>query len=191
MNYSNINFYLYNKEALKNNPFDTSVQKNIDEQILKMDNIIQKNNIPFDTTVYRGVHSLNSLPKSILIPGSKISFAGFVSTTTDKEWAESFTNNKNNSVIMEIDVPKGTNSIFIEKSAARNLTENELLLNRDLNYEVLSVKNESKYGNNIYKIKLGIVNENKISNNPEDDNRQRQDAAYLSDVFEAIKLNYK
>jgi len=147
--YDLINNYLYNPSRNK------EVWKDQIKDIGIIDNIMNKNRTQMPLTVYRGVPFLDRMPKVIKEVGSEISMKGFTPTSASEKWARTFLSPEG--ALLEISVPEGTNAIYMHENKNMQMTERELLLNRDLKYKVTSVE---EIPNNLsfkYKIKMSII----------------------------------
>jgi hypothetical protein len=170
-NYNEINTYLRDPTKY--------LSRDSKEDIQQLDNVFNKVSIPDDIVVYSG---LRRIPKDINlnIIGNIFPIPEFTSSsmipTTSYGFAQS-------GYMLEIEVPKGSKALYIGSGVSTN--EKEVLINRGSTYEVIgspeikTIHNE--FGDdNIKVVKVRLINDNKIG----------QDAAYLSDVADQIKLNY-
>jgi len=108
-----------------------------------MDNIMKQSVLNSDIVVYRGMDEkkLDSLLEKFE-PGTEFTYPGFMSTSTSKKWSRNFFADEGGT--FRIEVPKGTNAIYIHKHQvnSRVITERELILNRDLTFRVKSITEE-------------------------------------------------
>lgn len=133
--YSDINQFLHNGLTFDDIDGGQSYE-NVGEwynHIKKIDEALNNNKLPFDITVYVGLDSeLYNSEK--LKKNSKHMFKGYISTSLDFEMCLSLAKkSKSAPIILEIDIPKGTNALYLE-----NLIETEDL---ETDFEVLLQRN--------------------------------------------------
>jgi len=136
--YQDVNDYLNNKYE----GFD-----GIENMIKDIDDSMSKYNLSNDVIVFRGTDSNFYQDYKA---GDIFSEKMYYSTSLNKNIAQTFADDKNNAIIVEIRVPKGTKSIYVGNNTEYEF-EAELLLARDLSYKVVE-KTESK-------LILEVVNE--------------------------------
>jgi hypothetical protein len=103
------------------------------EMVRQLDSAIAKGSLGGDTKLYRSFH-MENIPKA----GDVISDRGFASTSTRREVAERFTKiGGGRRAMVRISVPAGTPAAFLPGQ-----NEDEVLLGRDSNFAVKSVKTE-------------------------------------------------
>lgn len=118
--------------ALRNGDVDADMQETIDEVDAAM--ALTKTKTPL--VVFRGV---NGDALDGLSAGDTFSDRIFLSTALDPQQAKKFARG-DNSKLMHIEVPTGTNVI------AENRTETEILLPRDTQIEITGVEGDNVYG---------------------------------------------
>lgn len=138
--YQDVNDYL-------NNKFEG--YENTKEIIEKIDCSMNKYKLEEDVVTYRGT---NANHYSNYKEGDTFSEKMYYSTSLNKNIASTFADDKNNSIIAEVRVPKGTKCIYVGDNTNYEF-EAELLLSRDLSYRVVE-KSDSN-------IVLEVINENK------------------------------
>jgi len=145
----------------------------------ELENIINKFKLPEQTKVLKG---LNEETKNILSSlgafeiGNEFNYSGFISTTFSKNVADQFAtyNNNGKKILAEFILPKGTPAAYID-TISKYKHEDELLVNRNLDFVCDDIIEDSKSKTYIFKSINNI----------------KQDSAYLNDVTDFIKLNYK
>lgn len=135
--YEQINELLY--EAFDEH---TDAMPEYQEKIHLIDSAMEIFALPFDITVYRGAHAKHYAD---FYPGCVKSIPAFLSTSVTREMTDVFCERVmglgENSIKLEIFVPKGTRSIYIGNNTDYPKPQDELLLGRGLKYRIIE-KNE-------------------------------------------------
>jgi hypothetical protein len=129
----------------------TSKEADAFKQIPKVTSAIAKSSLKEDETLYRGF-SMDDQDTfdawlATVTPGNILKAANFSSTSRKSSIAETFTMMSESGgprrVLMEIDAPAGTMGLDMnDKDLAEYPEEEEVLLNRNQRFEVVSVSNE-------------------------------------------------
>ncbi len=161
------------------------------EKIRLLDNIFKDKLLPKKEITYRGISESNikNLPDNWNKVGNTISPGTFLSTSRSRSEAEGFITGGSNddSILIKLILPRNTNAInvsdFVPKTSAYaySFDENEVLVDRNTEFKVVDyrIENSRNMG------ELHIATWEAIPD------EQKQNTAYLADVFETIKLNYK
>ena len=147
--------------------------------IKEMENIIRKNKLHKNTTVYRGSgtssldqlkmpdgenlgselkEAMNSKNKEKIteivaeLIGACVTHLSFMSTSCSKNLAKSFVNHEGG-VLWEIKAPKGTNAIYMDPFNKEHGIEHELLFNRGCTLLI----NDAKMENDIFVIHADLI----------------------------------
>ncbi len=181
---------------------DNFSDSNTVKNIKKLDQIMKESNIPVDVNVWRAVFKsdMDYRWKKLITPGSLIPIKGFMSTSIGPSFPMAYIkedfligNRKTKeSAIMDFTVPKGTNGVYL---GYENKSMKELLLDRGYEFIVKSVESPKNVGDP-WKIHMELVGK---SDNPEfdminediDEEEFSENASYLNEVAEQMKLNYK
>lgn len=119
----------------------------INDMIKDIDNSMSKYNLNTDIITFRGTNSNHYSNYKV---GDIFSEKMYYSTSLNKNIAQTFADDKNNAIIVEIKVPKGTKSIYVGDNTNYEF-EAELLLSRNLSYKVIEKSDKN--------IILEVVNE--------------------------------
>jgi len=145
-----------NERELRKHPndFDSRMLKNLD-------NAMKRSTINRTETLYTGLDYNRALKFENANPGDVITFKRFISTSRDIDQAEKFSEggikdgNRIEKTILEIEVPSGVHGIdmvpFAEPGSYK-VTENEVLLDRGLSFQV--VDKSKKDSHTIVKVKV-------------------------------------
>lgn len=116
----------------------------IDKETKDMDSIfnkIKKSPLSNNITIFRGQQLTNEIAS--LKPGDIYQDPGFMSTSLLSREGEAFSKKSNQSLMMEIQVPKDTKVVLPWSLERGRLEEAEVILNRDTKLEVVSVDKEN------------------------------------------------
>ncbi|MFA5434305.1 MAG: ADP-ribosyltransferase, partial [Candidatus Paceibacterota bacterium] len=128
--------------------------------------------------VYRGYNSFELSQDDVV--GSTIKDPAFVSVSNNESNANIFIDTAKFPVMAEIHIPDGSRGLAIPDSIATlPVGESEILLPRDSKFKI--TKSENKNG--IKYITMDLITDRPI--------KTKQNSAYLDEVAEFIKLNYK
>lgn len=124
--------YSYINDALK----EESIYDGVINDIECIDSAMERFELPEDIVVYRGtsMDEYNDIEVGSLFPGKM-----YYSTSLFEYVSEDFMNARDNPVMLEIRVPKGTKSLYIGANSYVG-DEAELLLSRHLKYRVLKIE---------------------------------------------------
>lgn len=126
-----------------------STKKEAKETLAAIDSAIAKGTTPEDVVVFRGFRPEGAAQRDGITGtvevGQTITDKGYTSTSMSKDTASEF-----GSVLLEIEVPKGTNAAFVP--ADGGMQESELLLGRGASFKVLEVREEN--GKKIARVRL-------------------------------------
>lgn len=136
--YQDINDFLNNKFEGYDNTQDF---------IEKIDNAISKYELKENLVTFRGSNKKHYLNYDV---GDIINEKMYYSTSLNENIAKTFFNDKATPIMLEINVPKGTPSIYVGTNTDYDF-EAELLLGRNLKYKVLE-KTDAR-------MKLEVINE--------------------------------
>lgn len=121
-------------------------------KVKKLDKIIKRSHIPISLTVYRGT-SYEYFQKTSLIRGNKFTNLIYYSTSIDLHTVTTFRSTMNSSdreLIIEFQLPRNYNALWINP-VSYHPKELEILLNRNLTFEILSQEfREYRNGEIIY-----------------------------------------
>lgn len=162
--YANPEDYLHSEinTALRENK---PLPSKLNEIKKSLDNAMSWSTVKEDITVYRGVDKDFA---DTLSEGKTFKDDGFVSTSTDPDWAENFTFSESSmsdeqGALLEIRVKKGLNAISMNASSITNYAEekdadlnneDEIILNRGYSYKVIS---EEKTDNGLRKLVVEVI----------------------------------
>lgn len=108
-------------------------------KVKKLDKIIKRSHIPISLTVYRGT-SYEYFQKTSLVKGNKFTNLIYYSTSIDLHTVTTFRSTMNSSdreLIIEFQLPRNYNALWINPVSCHP-KELEILLNRNLTFEILS-----------------------------------------------------
>jgi hypothetical protein len=139
--FQTINQYLYNGHE---EGTDYYTAKEIESLVDKLDSAFEETEAPFKYTTYTGL-SDRYKPGSFKVGGEYI-FKGYVSTSLDHEVSvDGFTDfgkskgaKKQQGVVLELEIPKGAKSIYLQSSGNAPEGEYETLLPRGTKIKVVS-----------------------------------------------------
>lgn len=105
-----------------------------------IDNMIKRSVTPIDITTYSGIpgHRVKQLVGEFDV-GDEFQFNGFMSTSLDFSFASMFGASEGG-CIMKIEIPKGTNALYMEKNKENKITEHEVVLDRGQTWIVSEVE---------------------------------------------------
>ncbi len=132
-------------------------EEDIKSEVSDLDNLIDQSKTPESMVLYRGVGT--DLGDAEI--GSTMNDKAFLSTSTNFEDAEGFTDEHKN--IMEIQYPKGSNGLPVSEALKENdlrvrHNENELLLPRDTKFEVIgNYEKDGEWGGNYHVVQVKPV----------------------------------
>lgn len=117
---------------------------------------------PVDVKVTRGfsvqglgLGSSPSVDEVMALKGAELVHDGFTSTTTDRKISSKFFLG----VMMEIDVPKGTPSLWLDGFSGDQYNESELLLAAGTKIRVTDVESFDHEGQTVYLIKTEVISD--------------------------------
>ena len=125
----------------------------VDKFVDVMDNIINKS-VPLkeDLIVYRSANSVfkNGERVNTFDIGTRFDDQAFVSTSVIPTSIS-----QRNDIVMEIQIPKGTKALYLEKfTGVKNYGQQELLLGRNHEFEIISLPKHGKDGKTYLKVRL-------------------------------------
>lgn len=129
--------------------------KRLQDQVKAIDAIVARAKIPEDLMVFRGLEwpELAKGGKSLI--GTIIEDKGFVSTSLGKDFAEKFLRSEN-SVLMRIKLPKGSNVAPISYANPVMINVREMLIGRNARFRVIDVA-FPEYGSYKYDITVELI----------------------------------
>lgn len=146
--YIGIGYDEINKTIRYGKPDEKNVYNSIAEIKKDIDNIsnsIRKNSLKQDIITFRGTYEDLSKYKV----GETFTMYGFASTSLSERIALHHAKKRGDGgVVLEIKTPKGTNGIYLGDNFG-SLNEKELLLDKNMKYELLEIKEmkDNNYGN--------------------------------------------
>jgi len=113
----------------------------------KMSEVLSKFTLPKSVKVHRGVGSEGWLvlkDLDALNEGTEFKYPSFMSTSLNKSTAKQFSDYDNNGkrYMVELDLPEGTNAIYIDKISNYS-GEGEIIVNKDVSFESLGISETS------------------------------------------------
>ena len=133
-------------------PLDADDQKKLETLLFA----VEKYTTGQDVVVYRGVNDYKKLFGGELpTEGMQVQWGGFVSTTINRYIAENYSGQTEDSVVIELLVPKGTHGIMMgtEKLSDACRRDKEFLLPHQTKVKVISVEKTS----NGYNIRAIVI----------------------------------
>lgn len=115
------------------------------KELKLIDDAFAKAKTTEDIEVYRGISGDAMKHYQHLKPGDSFKDSAFVSTSTDKDTADNFSRG-DGKAIMQVRVPKGSKAISVDslsvfkKGGNVTRSENEILLDRNSSFKVVSIK---------------------------------------------------
>jgi hypothetical protein len=147
--YTTWGFYLMNDRLRYPEKYkkDNSAEaKETEESIETLSKYIRSHKTPEDIIVYRGIKKglAEKLKYEYMLQTNDIlADDGFVSTSSDRSVANSFTSYDENGIILKILVPKGSHAISVRDVSPYGAQENEVILDKGAKFKVLkALKNE-------------------------------------------------
>jgi hypothetical protein len=127
-------------DTAESSAYSPEKKAQIQEKIDVLDSAFEKLSLDEPVTAYRGVSSkiLNDAPdlkEALMMVGTEVSFKGFSSSSIRSDIAFEFTDKE--SVLFELQLPKGTKAAYIAKESDFE-TEMELLIARGTRFRVKS-----------------------------------------------------
>lgn len=123
LDFGPVNRYLYKGHDEEQDPEDAA---NIERIVAGLDSAFSDVKAPLSYTVYSGLSSRYT--SDMFVPGKTFIFRGYVSTTLDYNIAiELFTEQDDNSVVLQIEVSKGQSAIHVSDFSNVNGEENDEL----------------------------------------------------------------
>lgn len=133
-----MNYYLRHPENIEKLITGSGLDK-LKLQVMDLQEILGRYTAQTDFTVYRGSDVVYNLDE--LVPGTERVFdKAFLSSSLDREAAQSFAKNASSPVFYEIDVKKGSKvGAYIEEISKYGEKEKEFLFNASTKFKIISV----------------------------------------------------
>lgn len=171
-------------DFLMGNEYDETVSKSyIKEIVNELSTDLKASKLPFDMVVHRGVrYSYVDYMKEIggFEKGKTFKYKPFMSTSINEDISKFQEKYNGKKIRMEIILPKGARAAYLGNDISMKEDEEEILINSNSTFEVISVTEQDDK----ILLKWKYILPGKAS-------KQKQDASYLNDVAEQLKLNYK
>ncbi|MDD3040769.1 ADP-ribosyltransferase [Bacteroides sp.] len=167
--YSEINEAIFNKY----------LTNDIKHKIENIDSVLSRSTISQDTVLYSGIskHSFDNI-LSMIKNDNKLIYPGYMSTSDDRNEANSFSESKDGKdLLIRIECVPGIEALKLTNTWSRFSDEKEYLVGRNQTFLFKGIieNEDARYINLQFQL----------------NNKSKQNASYLSEVTNFIKLNYK